>query len=952
MHNSQRLWRALSILLLITALCGSFAFPNGDSLVMAAPQRQTVVSHVVISQVYGGGGNSGAPYTNDFVELFNPSDAPISVDGWSIQYTSPTGAGNFGANVTNLTSVSIQPGQYYLVQLAAGGTNGVALPPSDVTGSISLSATGGKVILANTTSGLPCNDAASCAAYLSNIVDLIGYGNATYFETNAASAGSNTTAVIRKGNGCTDTDNNNLDFSAATPNPRNTASGSLVSCTNQFLTATAAANLTGTAAVNQTATAAAAPTNTQTASPTPTTVRSVLINEVAWGGTKASSSDEWFELYNTTGADINLNGWSLTADDGNPNIPLSGTIPAADPYFVFARSGSVFRDIVPDKIYSNGNSLANDGEILYLLDPNGNEVDTANLDGGAWPAGSGSPTFASMERRGVEPDSSTSWITYGGTVPVAHDRNGNDIKGTPGQANWISLVTLTPTATVTSTPTITPTSTGPSSVIINEVAWSGTSASTTDDEWIELYNPGSLPVDITGWHLYGDDNVVNKVGSPNITLKGTIAAGDYFLLEKNEAATTVTADQVYTNGDLLNGGERLYLKNSSGTVIDTANLDGGAWPAGTASVTTTPPPAYASMERVSGITNAWVTYSGTQPIAYDRNNGPIRGTPGSANWINSATITTITSDLPDPSLVNQIVTVTVSVIGGKTRPTGKVNVSAANTASCSITLVNGGGSCTLKFTSTGTKTLIAAYVPDSATHAASSDTESHQVSTSTVRSPTPAPTPLPPPPLLAINEFVPRPGHDWNNDGIVNTGDEYIEVLNHGVVNVNLSGYSLDDEVNVGSAPYRLPALTLRPGERHVFYGSETGLLLGDGGDAVRLIKPNGQLGDAYNYTVVERPDQSFCRLPDNGGADDWNQNCYPTPGLQNSLNEGETTAVNNPEKELYCPIADTLPDAFAEAECQPFGNNIWRPEFWDRTGWYGDQKLPGIQLKWPVFAN
>jgi hypothetical protein len=146
--------------------------------------------------------------------------------------------------------------------------------------------------------------------------------------------------------------------------------------------------------------------------------------------------------------------------------------------------------------------------------------------------------------------------------------------------------------------------------------------------------------------------------------------------------------------------------------------------------------------------------------------------------------------------------------------------------------------------------------------------------------------------------------------------------------------------------------LTLRPGERYVFYGSETGLLLGDGGDGVRLLKPNGQLADAYNYTVVERPDQSFCRLPDNGGADDWNQNCYPTPGLQNSLNQGESITSNSPEKELYCPIADTLPDAFAEAECEPFGNNIWRPEYWDRTGWYGDQNLPGIQLKWPVFAN
>jgi hypothetical protein len=257
----------------------------------------------------------------------------------------------------------------------------------------------------------------------------------------------------------------------------------------------------------------------------------------------------------------------------------------------------------------------------------------------------------------------------------------------------------------------------------------------------------------------------------------------------------------------------------------------------------------------------------------------------------------------------------------------------------------------VKFTSVGTKTLIAVYVPD-ATHTGSSDTESHQVRSSSTIYPTAVPTAVPPPPLLAINEFVPRPGHDWNHDGVVNVGDEYIEVLNHGTVNVNLNGYTLDDELNVGSEPYHLPSLTLRPGERYVFYGSETGLLLGDGGDAVRLNKPNGQLADAYNYSVVERPDQSFCRLPDNGGADDWNTNCYPTPGLQNSQNEGSTSTSNNPSNELYCPIADTLPEDFAQAECEPFGNNIWRPEFWDQTGWYGDQYLPGIQSKWPVFAN
>jgi hypothetical protein len=206
--------------------------------------------------------------------------------------------------------------------------------------------------------------------------------------------------------------------------------------------------------------------------------------------------------------------------------------------------------------------------------------------------------------------------------------------------------------------------------------------------------------------------------------------------------------------------------------------------------------------------------------------------------------------------------------------------------------------------------------------------------------------------LVAINEFVPRPGHDWNNDGEVNVEDEFIEIINHGVINVNLSGYSLDDEANIGSSPYRLPSVTIVPGERIVFYGSETGLLLSDGGDGVRLLKPNGQLADAYNYSVARYPDQSYCRLPDNGGLDDWNQNCFPTPGLQNSLSGGSVAPPSGGDGTLLCPIADTLPEDFVIAECAPFGNNIWRRAFWDETGWYGEKLIPGIERRWDVFAD
>ena len=89
-------------------------------------------SGVVVSQVYGGGGNTGAQYQNDFIELFNRGTTSISLAGWSVQYASATGTGNFSA--TPLPNVSLAPGQYFLVRETAGA-NGVPLPAPDASGS-------------------------------------------------------------------------------------------------------------------------------------------------------------------------------------------------------------------------------------------------------------------------------------------------------------------------------------------------------------------------------------------------------------------------------------------------------------------------------------------------------------------------------------------------------------------------------------------------------------------------------------------------------------------------------------------------------------------------------------------------------------------------------------------------------------------------------------------------
>src|SRR6266508_2610136 len=198
---------------------------------LAASPAAAVSTSIVVSQVYGGGGNTGAPFTHDFIELFNRGTSPASVDGWSLQYTSATGTGNFGDAtnlITPLPTTTLAPGQYLLVQEATNAAVGAPLPTPDVTDAtpIAMAATGGKVALVNTTAPLGCNGSSTpCPpAALAQIVDLVGYGGANFFEgAGPTPAPSNTTSVVRGAGGCTETDNNTADFTATAPNPRNTA---------------------------------------------------------------------------------------------------------------------------------------------------------------------------------------------------------------------------------------------------------------------------------------------------------------------------------------------------------------------------------------------------------------------------------------------------------------------------------------------------------------------------------------------------------------------------------------------------------------------------------------------------------------------------------------------------------------------------------------------------------
>ena len=139
---------------------------------------------------------------------------------------------------------------------------------------------------------------------------------------------------------------------------------------------------------------------------------SIIINEIAWMGTKTSSNDEWIELRNTTNYSINIEGWTLKATDGSPDINLSGIIPKNSFFLLERTDDSTVPNILADQIYTG--ALKNTGETLELYDSTDNLIDSVERSS-SWLAGNNS-TKQTMERLDIK-----NWQTSqnaGGTPKV------------------------------------------------------------------------------------------------------------------------------------------------------------------------------------------------------------------------------------------------------------------------------------------------------------------------------------------------------------------------------------------------------------------------------------------------------------------------------------------------------------------------------------------------------
>jgi len=436
-------------------------------------------STLLISQVYVAGGNAGAVFRNDFVELYNRGNTPVSLAGWSLQYASANGS--FGGQMTRLPSAVIAPGTYFLVQEGSGGSTGAMLPTPEAIGSLALSASAGKLALVRDSAAL----SGVCPNSL-NIADLIGYGAVNCAHGTPARAPGNATAMLRQGDGRVDTGNNFMDFMLAPPKPRNGTVGK------------------------------AAPVAPST----------LVISQiyVAGGNPGAVISHDYVELYNRGTTPVSLAGWSLQYASANGSFGgemtrLPSVVVAPGTYLLVqeASGGSFGTPLLNPGAIGTINLSASAGKLALVRDstplsgicpssPNIADLvgyGTANCAHGA-PAHAPSTATAMMRQGDGKVDTSNNVSDF--VLAPPKPRGGTAAKATPAV---------------------------PGTLVISQIyVAGGIPGAVFRNDYVQLFNPGSTSVSLAGWSLqYASANGI--FGGQITRLPGVVVApGGYFLVQE------------------------------------------------------------------------------------------------------------------------------------------------------------------------------------------------------------------------------------------------------------------------------------------------------------------------------------------------------------------------------------------------------------------------------------
>jgi endonuclease G len=489
------------------------------------PSAHAASPDIVISQVYGGGGNANATLKNDFIELFNRGTSPVIVTGWSVQYGSATGTSWAKTDLTG----TIQPGRYYLVQESAGAGGTTSLPAPEASGSIQMSATAGKVALVNNGTLLTCGTANNCLPNAA-IKDLVGFGTgasgANSFEGSPTATLTNTTAAIRANGGCTDTDNNQADFATGAPTPRNSASP---------------ANPCGVVTNNP-------PTITAPANPIATVNQDAAPFSVSLTGSDDGSVYNWSATAGTGVSSVVVNSGQGTANvsytvtlqpgfNGNATFTssLTDNVNAAVTRVVNITVNPVVAANTPPTIVTPADPAATVAQDAAPFTVNLSGTDDNNLFNWSATAGTGVSSVVVTAGQG------TAAVTYTVTLQI----------GFSGTAKFTASLSDGVNAPVTQVVNIAVTPAPASHVVISQLyGGGGNSGATYRNDYIELYNPTAQTVDLTGWSVqYGPATQTNWLTQ---SIAGPIGPNEYYLVKLASGGST--------------GAELPVLPNVEGTI--------------------------------------------------------------------------------------------------------------------------------------------------------------------------------------------------------------------------------------------------------------------------------------------------------------------------------------------------------------------------------------------------
>jgi|GEM_PF-1591926 len=510
--------------------------------------------HLVISQVYAGGGNAGAPFKNDFVEIYNPTQSAVSFSNWSIQYTSAGSSGTWSDKVA--ISGTIPAGGYFLVQLQ-GGATGADLPTPDAFDySINLAVGGGKIALVSHTTTL------SGVCPKQGVVDMIGYGTSNCSEGLSAAAGSNSLAILRRDGGCRDTDDNQADFYIGAPNPRNSLAPANI-CSGVDVIATGTVDAPFCIDDSNVATG--------------------TVTFSAWGSYHTTFTAYLSDASGNFSASIPVGAASVSGTDPSSVIPV--TIPAgtatgngykirveASGYAVNLSPSINFEIIngVPD-VTALHSSFTENTILLNWTNPSNcfDEVMVVVRHGNtisAMPSGNGAAYNPDLNFTGAGTEFGGGKVVYKGTV------SGQYISGlSSGSTYFIKLFVRRGTAWSTGVeinvmPRLLPT---PGEILINQFSPGYNGAS---DEYIELVNTTNKIFNLADVAIRYQ-SASGSSGLAGGVLSGTLLAKQYWLLSSNATITVgmnhgTPRDGAIAAGMAATSGQLALVRVTDNTILD------------------------------------------------------------------------------------------------------------------------------------------------------------------------------------------------------------------------------------------------------------------------------------------------------------------------------------------------------------------------------------------------